>query len=430
MEEPLKKALRELKTDLPAHVFDALIRDASVLSPGASGKGSKSKKYVVGIQDRSVLAELHGAYAGSVKTRLKSLMGRDVIVEFALAGSSRPEWLNPHFTFDRFVPADCNEMALGGALSVAQEPGRVSPLLLFGDVGTGKTHLVHAIAHRLLKENPGFQIHCLSIRDFQEEMREGGRRSILEFRESHRHFQAIVFEDLQLLHGASDSLQEEFFHLFNHYHETGKQVLMTADRPPVDIAVSSRLMSRFLAGLHVPIQLPTGKLRKDVLLSRMKDLGVSLKPASAEAYTKNLQGNMREVESLASRLFFFTSRKMDINDPPSILVQFEETAGSRPLADVRLENIVEVVCTRYGVTRSELLGISRRSEITLPRHVAMDLAVKYSNLNKSAIARFFGKSDHTSVINAQRKIERKLKREPRFQNTLDALVKDLRKTRT
>lgn len=429
MEEPLKKALRELKTDLPAHVFDALIRDASLLSPSPAAKAARSKRYVVGIPDRSVLAELHGTYAGSVKTRLKSLMGRDVVVEFALAGAEKPEWLNPHFTFERFVSAECNELALGGALAVAQDPGRVSPLLFLGDVGTGKTHLVHAVTHLILKENPRFSMHCLSIRDFQEEMRDGGRKSILEFRESHRHFDGIVFEDIQLLHGASDSLQEEFFHLFNHYHETGKQVLMTADRPPVDIAVSSRLMSRLLAGLHVTLQMPTPKLRKDVLLSRMKDLGVVLKPQSADAYTKNLQGNMREVESLASRLFFFTSRKMDINDPPAILTQFEETTGSRPLSDVRLENIVEVVCRRYGVTRGELLGASRRSEITLPRHVAMDLAVKYSNLNKSAIARFFGKSDHTSVINAQRKIERKLKREPRFQNTLDALVKDLRKTR-
>ena len=443
MEDAWKKALSELKRELPARFFEPFIRPLKVLQHTES-EPEAPESFVFGVEDEKILPHLESRYREPIQSKLKSLMGHDVVVEFRLdltpsgqiasplqpAVKSPAAWLNPHHTPDRFIRCRGNELALMACENAAKNPGATNPLFLYGDSGLGKTHLLHLSAHLLNRLHPELNVVYFTMDSFRDEFLSAmAARRMLEFKTSYRKYDVLLIDDLQSLKSSAPSLEEEFFYLYNHFFEQGKQIIMSADRAVSELYVSSRLMSRFLSGMQIRIDtMDPGSVRK-LFDQRSQESSLNISPAVAEALCSRISGNVREIESVLNKLYFLQSRGFNTNSWEDIRNYFEDQLLPADNSNIPLEKILDSVCKKFDVKKDDILGHSRRAEYTQPRHTAMYLAVQYSGYNKSAIARFFKKTDHTTVINAEKNIHKRLQKDPSFQILLHSIVEDLRKRR-
>ncbi len=441
MEEAWQKALRELKKELPRDLFKPYLEQLKPLNDRA-----EDDLLVLGVQNPALLPHLDGV-RGPIQTKLRSLMGRDVRVAFefiderlrppggpplAARKPSRDPFrrFNPAFVFDRFVAGRANEMALSACQTIAQSPGKTNPLYIYGDVGLGKTHLLHATAHRIEGENPEFRICTLAVEDFKNEFIQALReKRLLEFKTRFQDFDALFIDDIDTLRGSQEATQEEFFHVFNFFYESGRQIVITSDRPAQDLMISSRLMSRFITGLQVQLGAPDPELRVQYLKFRAKELEVELPRNVEEFIASRVTGNVRVLESALNKLFFLNQRGIDLRDLARVSGELQDLLPRQENEHLPMERIIEAVCRRFSITRDQILSTSRKSEYTRPRHIGMYLGVKYAGLNKSAIARYFNKNDHTTVINAEKNVKSRIKQDPGFALELEHLVNELRKGR-
>lgn len=386
-------------------------------------------------------------YRGPIQTKLRSLMGRDVRVDFELtpppakkaatkdnrSGGTRDvlRRFNPSFVFDRFVSGRSNELAMVACETIAGTPGKTNPLYIYGDVGLGKTHLLQATAQAIQAERADFRICYLSVEDFKNEFIKAFReKRLLEFKNQFQNYDALFIDDIDTLRSTQQSTQEEFFHVFNSFYENGLQTVITSDRPAQDLMISSRLMSRFITGLQVQLQAPDPDLRKAFLKFRAKELDLELSPRVLDFLSSRITGNVRVLESALNKLYFLSQRGIDIADLSRISSELDDLLPRQETDHIPLERILEAVCARFSVSRENILSTSRKSEFTRPRHIGMYLGVKYSGLNKSAIARYFHKNDHTTVINAEKNVKNRLKQDPGFALELELMVNELRKERS
>ncbi len=419
MYEPLLRAVRPLELQS---------------NPGNGHDGASEETFVVGISDSSLLPRLP-QHSEAIRTRLKSLMGRDVAVEFrpfspqdASNNAELPRWLNRNHTFDRFLKSNSNQMAVMACEAVVAQPGRSNPLYLHGDSGMGKTHLVHALSAELLRRHPGIRICYTSFEDLRDEfLKSVSSKQTLEFKEGYRGYDVLVIEDIQYLRPTSESLQEEFFHIFNHYYESGKQIVLTSERPAAELMVGSRLMSRLLSGLQVRIGTSEPGLREAVVDDRSREMNLDLSADVRQYLCSRVTTSIRELESALNKIYFLQQKGVPADSVKSVQEHLQDFIPTNQNLFFSLDQIVEVVCRRYNITREQILSSSRKAEYTLPRHIAMYLGIQYSNLNKSAIARYFRKSDHTTVINAERNIQKRIQKEMGFAQLLEEIVSELRK---
>lgn len=432
MEDAWQKALHELKQEIPGEHFKPYLEP---LRPVRDG--SADDVFVLGVPDPGVLPRLD-SFRAPIQTKLRSLMGRDVHVSFEpiddgpAAKDQREGFrgLNPAFVFDRFVSSRTNELSLVACQTIADAPGKTNPLYIYGDVGLGKTHLLHATARMIQKSRPDFRICYLTIEDFKNEFIKAHReKRLLDFKHRFQGFDALFIDDIDTLRSSQEATQEEFFHVFNAFYENGKQTVITSDRPAQDLMISSRLMSRFITGLQVQLSAPDRDLRRKFLEFRAKEIGLELSGNILDFLSERVSGNMRVLESALNKLFFLEQRGLDISDPGRIARELDDLLPRVELDHIPLEKILTAVCRRFSVSRENILSASRKSEYTRPRHIGMYLGVKYSGLNKSAIARFFHKNDHTTVINAEKNVKNRLKQDPGFALELENLVHELRKER-
>ena len=445
MEDVWKKAKHELKNELPEHFNKPFINSLKTKG-GELGPRGIDDKFILEVADKNVLSELQESYQEPIQTKLGSLMGRKVTVEFKLTeektvepieirkntqetGSFKPTpWLNPAYSFATFIKSKSNELAFMAAESVAIKPGTANPLFIYGESGLGKTHLTHAIARETLERNPEASIYYTTIEDFKNEFLSylKNKRNI-EFKNKYKSFDCLFIEDIHSLRSAAEATQEEFYYIFNHYFESGKQVIITSEIPPSRLLISSRLMSRLIAGLQVRIEATDEELRQKFTKKKLKEIGLTLNSSVENYLTSRVTGNIRELESATNKLFFLNSQGVDINDLSLVGSHLAELIPMAQTGPYPLERIMLVVCERYSISKDQILGASRKAEFTLPRHIAMYLGVKYSNLNKSAIARFFRKNDHTTVINAERNIQKRQQNDPGFTMILDSIMEEVRK---
>jgi len=415
-------------------VYEPLLRSVRPLEfPDQSDDGT----FVLGIGDESILPQLRSDYRSAIQARLESRLGRKLQVEFqplpgaraeAERPAKRPGWLNPRFTFERFHRDRSNQMAVLACESVALQPGRSNPFFLQGEPGSGKTHLIHALAADMLGRQPDLNIHCTSFEDLRDEFLTALRNDRnLEFKERYRHYDVLIIEDVQYIRSAGQTVQEEFFHIFNRYYEGGRQLVLSSERPASELLAPSRLLSRLLSGLQVRIGYPETETRRSILLARSTDNGFELAPEMLDFLSARVHGGVRELESAVNKLYFLHQRGLEIDQPQKVQEHLADLAPAGMQLHFPLDLIVEIVCRRYNITREQILSSSRKAEYTLPRHISMYLAIQYSKLNKSAVARYFRKSDHTTVINAERNIQKRIQKELGFQQVLDEIVTDLRK---
>ena len=318
----------------------------------------------------------------------------------------RPLGLQPRFTFEAFVTGPSNRFAQAAALAVAETPARAyNPFFVYGGVGLGKTHLLHAIGHFVANNHPELALTYVSVETFTNEfinaLRDGGIRS---FKDRYRSTDILLIDDIQSLQGREQT-QEEFFHTFNALHDSGKQVVISSDRPPKAIAtLEDRLRSRFEMGLITDVQPPDLETRIAILQKRVRADGYQIhEPEVLPFIAGRVSTNVRALEGALTRVVAHGSisgRRVTVELASEVLEDLFP-AGEGVL---RIEVIQGEICRYYGVTLEELCGDKRTRRIVGPRQVAMYLSRELTDASLPAIGRAFGGRDHTTVMYAVQKV--------------------------
>jgi chromosomal replication initiator protein len=341
--------------------------------------------------------------------------------------------LNRRYTFRRFVVGGNNQLAAAASVAVAEQPARMyNPLFLYGGVGLGKTHLMHAIGNSILETDPTKRVAYVGSEQFMNELvtsiQEG---TTAVFRRKYRKMDLLLVDDVHFLKG-KDATQEEFFHTFNALYDAHKQIVLTSDRPPKEIpGLEERLVSRFEWGLVADIMAPDYETRVAILRKKASDDNLTLDPEIIDLIAQSCTSSVRELEGAVIKLLAYSSlTNQDITiDMAQTALQgvLGSGAGARDMG-LTPERIQDAVARHWNVETRGLISKRRTKDLTVPRQVAMYLIRELLDLPLVQIGSLFGGRDHSTVIHSIRKVEETLEREPAFRRTLGALREDLSRT--
>ncbi len=314
--------------------------------------------------------------------------------------------LNNQYTFDTFVVGQNNELAYAASTAVSKNPGtQYNPLFIYGGVGLGKTHLMHAIGNKYLSSNPKLKILYVTSEKFTNDYVAAlGQKRMEGFKNLYRNVDMLLVDDVQFIAG-KEQTQEVFFHTFNELRDKGKQIILTADRLPKDIpAIEQRLVSRFEWGMVVDISAPTLETRIAILQTKMGKRNIQFSKEVTEFIAENVVNNIRELEGALNKLIIYQqieNKPLSLDQAKVILANIVKSKKKA----VTFTKIAESVANFYGITMEDLLKQSRRKEFVKPRQAAMYIARKELNSSFPAIGDFFGGRDHTTVMHGVEKIE-------------------------
>jgi chromosomal replication initiator protein len=317
--------------------------------------------------------------------------------------------LNQKYTFDTLIRGDCNSLAFAASKSVAQNPGQnaFNPLVIYGGVGLGKTHIIQAIGNSARENNITDRVLYVSSEkfaiDFVNAIQNG---KIQEFSSFYRSIDVLIIDDIQFFSG-KEKTQEEIFHIFNTLHQSNKQIILSADRPIKEIkGIEDRLISRFNWGLSADIQAPDYETRKAIILSKLHQSGVNLDEAVIEFIATNVTDNVRELEGCIVKLLAAQSldnRDIDLQFTKSTLKDIIRHTAKR----LTLDTIEKAVCSYFSITPNDLKGKSKKKEIAIGRQIAMYLSKMMTDSSLKTIGLHFGGRDHSTVIHAINTIGRR-----------------------
>jgi len=336
--------------------------------------------------------------------------------------------LRPEYTFDEFVEGDGNRLARSAAYAVAQEPGSTNynPLLVYGGVGLGKTHLAQAVANYALEHDTAEQVLYVSSDRFTSQFVQSVRENrIAAFSSYYRQADLLIVDDVQFF-GEKEKTQEEFFHIFNDLHQNGKQIFLCADRAPGKIpGIEERLLSRFQWGLSADIQSPDLETRIAILQRKSARQDIEIEPKVLELIAQRIDSNVRQLEGTLTRLTALVQLDdgtLDVDTARRYLREHTDEDGS--VLDAA--EIIEQVADYFRLTEDDLLSRSRKQEIAKARQIAMYLCRELTDDSYSRIGTRFGGRDHSTVIHAYRKIEEKREENADLREDLSALESRLR----
>lgn len=337
--------------------------------------------------------------------------------------------LNPKYTFENFVVGNGNQLAHAAARAVSELPGaHYNPLFIYGGVGLGKTHLLHAVGIEALRRRPELKIVSLSAEKFMNEFINSVRNNQMElFRKKYRTtVDILLIDDIPFL-GGKESTQEEFFHTFNELHNTHRQIVVTSDKMPKEIpGLEERLRSRFEWGLIADIQAPDFETRVAIIRKKIATDKIFLNDEAALFLAETVRSNVRELEGTLIRLNAFAS----LTKSPITVSLIKELLqnqfkGQEAKKKTTVESIQQIVAEYYRLSSEELKSPRRHKGLSYPRHVAMYLCKKHLNLSFPEIGRRFGGKDHTTVLHAVRKIESLLEIDANLQSDVAILEKTI-----
>jgi chromosomal replication initiator protein len=334
--------------------------------------------------------------------------------------------INQKYVFDNFIIGKNNELAHAASLAVAKNPGtQYNPLFIYGGVGLGKTHLMHAVANRLLSENPQAKVLYLTSEKFTNDYINAiSTKRMDDFKQHYRTVDMLLIDDIQFIAG-KEGTQEEFFHTFNELRDKGRQIIITADRLPKEIpAIEQRLVSRFEWGMVADIQAPDLETRMAILRTKLARRGSSLPEAVVLYIAENVQNNVRELEGALNRLLVFQeieNREVSLEQAQNML----QGMMNNKKKGVTVKKIVSLVAEFYNVTSEDLIKQSRRQEFVKPRQIAMYLVRQELGTSFPSIGDFFGGRDHTTVMHAVEKIQNILNEKESFKQELDLILDKL-----
>jgi chromosomal replication initiator protein len=336
--------------------------------------------------------------------------------------------LNPKYTFDTFVIGNSNRFAHAACVAVAEAPARAyNPLFLYGGVGLGKTHLMHAIGHHIMEQKKDPKVVYVSSEKFTNELINSIKDDRNEeFRNKYRNVDVLLIDDIQFIAG-KERTQEEFFHTFNSLHEANKQIIISSDRPPKEIpTLEDRLRSRFEMGLITDIQAPDFETRMAILRKKaqMEDIDV---PNEVTVYiAKNIKSNIRELEGALTRVVAYsslTNRTISFELATEALKDIITTSKHE---EINVNRIKEKVSSVFSLKMEDFNSKKRTRSISYPRQVAMYLSRELTDLSLPKIGEEFGGRDHTTVIHAHDKISKDIENNEDFKEKINKIILDLK----
>ena len=389
-----------------------------------------SKKYTLPI--KVAIAEITG-----INYEIRFILPEEVKQEKAPAPVQKNLYvpnLNPKYTFDTFVVGSNNKFAHAASLAVAESPGEIyNPLFLYGGVGLGKTHLMHSIAHFILENNPQTRVLYVTSESFTNELieaiRNGNNTAMTKFREKYRNIDVLLIDDIQFIIG-KESTQEEFFHTFNDLHGAKKQIIISSDKPPKEIAtLEGRLKSRFEWGLIADISSPDYETRMAILRKKeerdSKEKGYHLDDEVIQYIATNIKSNIRELEGALNRITAMSSlehREITVELAQEALKDMISPNAKR---EITPDLILLTVAEHFHIKTDDIKGSKRSADIVIPRQIAMYLCREMTSTPLKAIGKLMGNRDHTTVLHGVEKISKEIETSDDLKNTIDIIKKKL-----
>lgn len=404
-------ALGQLQMEMPRAAYDTWVRDAEFIA-------YEDGNFIIGVQNAYARDWLEDRLLSTAKRVLTGILSRTVGVKFIVwQGDSSvddplepaldpPELcddrdrlassINNRYTFETFVVGKGNRLAHAAAQAVAESPAKAyNPLFLYGGVGLGKTHLLHAIGHECL--DAGLQVRYVSSEEFTNDLVDAIRsRNTAVFRERYRRVDVLLIDDIQFIAG-KEATQEEFFHTFNTLHGQEKQVVISSDRSPkAFVTLEERLRSRFEWGLTADIHAPDYETRLAILRSRAERLGREAPDEILSEIAERVQSNIRELEGALTRVLAYADLRCEILTPDLVDAALADMVVHT--SSVTTEQIISVVADQYGIEESRLLSRERSREVAFPRQIAMYLIREETSSSLPKIGEALGGRDHTTVM--------------------------------
>jgi chromosomal replication initiator protein len=406
---------------------------------GASGAGLSDDAFVVVVPNDFTREWIESHFLGLLRAATRDSLGREVRVALTVAEAPEPveplplatakaepqPGANPKYTFDNFVIGSSNRFAHAAALAVAETPAQAyNPLFIYGGTGLGKTHLLQAIGAYVSAHSKGLTHRYVTSETFTNDFINSLRDKRIEgFKHRYRAYDVLLVDDIQFLEG-KERFQEEFFHTFNSLYEAGRQIVISSDRPPKEIAtLEERLRSRFEWGLITDIQPPDLETRIAILRKKVTTDGIAMhEPEVLTFIAGRVSTNIRELEGALTRVVAFSSLTglpLDVDLAEQVLRDLFPSSGGVP--EVTIAAIQEAVCDRFSLSVEELCSQRRSQAVAYPRQVAMYLSRELTDASLPKIGKEFGGRDHSTVLHANAKITRMISEDRAVYN----LVQDL-----
>jgi chromosomal replication initiator protein len=432
-EHAWQSVLGQLQMEMPRASYDTWVRDTKVLS-------YEDGVFTVGVRNAYARDWLDSRLSSTVTRLLVGVVEREVEVRFVVAPNGRDgleadsaaasdvdsagsfesasplnrfssSSLNPRYTFENFVVGPNNRLAHAASLAVAENPAHAyNPLFLYGGVGLGKTHLLHAIGNAC--QARGLQVRYVSSEEFTNDLINAIRtHTTPAFREKYRSIDLLLIDDIQFIAG-KEATQEEFFHTFNCLHGQNKQIIISSDRPPKSlVTLEERLRSRFEWGLTADIQLPDLETRLAILRAKAEKFGRTIPPEIMDLIARRVQSNIRELEGALNRIIAFSDLSGMALTPQLAEAALADLLPQR--GDIKPDAVVDVVARTFNLSVERLLSSERSRDVALPRQIAMYL-LRESNVSLPQIGQALGGRDHTTVMYACEKVADLLERDDRL----------------
>ena len=436
-EQAWQAAQGQIQLEMPKAAYDTWVRDAQYFS-------YEDGTFIISVQNAYARDWLASRLASTIVRILTGMMNRTVEVRFIVwqdqdekvniepdkvsteieeDPSPVNQTLNARYTFENFVVGASNRLANAASLAVAENPAQAyNPLFIYGGVGLGKTHLLHAIGN--FNAARGLEILYVSSEEFTNDLINAIRAHKTQaFREKYRRIDVLLIDDIQFIAG-KESTQEEFFHTFNTLHGQDKQIIITSDRPPKAlITLEERLRSRFEWGLTADLQPPDFETRMAILRSKAERAGRQVPGEIIEVIARRVQSNIRELEGALTRVVAF----VDLSGLP-LTPKLVETALADLLprrSKVEPEEVITSVADAFGIQRDRMFSRDRSREVALPRQIAMYLMREESNISLPLIGETLGGRDHTTIMYGCDKIADLLERDDRLRRQVIEIRENL-----
>ena len=404
-----------------------------------------TNKVVLAAPNEFTKGILVGRYLNLIKSALTQVTEQEFNIQFIIPGeeqssnlgqsiiqenpdNNQRSQLNPKYSFDTFVIGNSNRFAHAASLAVAEAPAKAyNPLFIYGGVGLGKTHLMHAIGHYILSQNPDSKVVYVSSEKFTNELINSIREyRNEEFRNKYRNIDVLLVDDIQFIAG-KEGTQEEFFHTFNALHEANKQIIISSDRPPKEIpTLEDRLRSRFEWGLITDIQPPDLETRIAILRKKANIENITVSDNVMLYIASKIQSNIRELEGALIRVVAYSSLTNSEITEELAEEALKDILSNNKVIEITVDLIKDVVSKNFKIKMDDFNSKKRTRAIAYPRQVAMYLTRELTDLSLPKIGDEFGGRDHTTVIHACDKINTELSENIELKRKIDEIVKDLK----
>ncbi|MDH4198759.1 MAG: chromosomal replication initiator protein DnaA [Spirochaetia bacterium] len=444
------KFYEKLEKEIPRQFFEIFFNDIRPLE-------WNDERLIITSADEKILSHVKNRYYKIITSFAREVSNREIRVQFKVSektnapvqenpknekqlnifsekhveaprlspADNAKSYINKNYTFERFVKGPSNEYAYMAALGAAQAPKKFhNPLYLFGGVGLGKTHLMMAIANSVNQNFPWMKVLYVPSEAFQSDILEALQtKSKAGYQEKYRSADILLIDDIQFISERAEYTQEQIFHTFNHLYQHNKQIIISGDRPPQQLAMlKDRLISRFQSGLIVDIKPPNLETREAILISKSNEINFDVPRDVVRFIATHEKSQVRLLEAALIKLKFscqITNKKVDLDLARQVLQEL----SVEQKADISIEDIVREVSINMAVRNEDILGKSRVEKIVLARHLAMYLARKaIPEMTLLNIANAFARNDHTTVLNAEKNIKMKMDSDAIFMENIKQLL--------